>query len=41
MSAGYFRNPQATVDAWRDLWFHSGDLGFLDEAGAICISSAA
>ncbi|MFD0556944.1 crotonobetaine/carnitine-CoA ligase [Stackebrandtia endophytica] len=23
--AGYWRAPQATVDAWRDLWFHTGD----------------
>lgn len=22
---GYFRNPEATVDAWRNLWFHTGD----------------
>lgn len=33
MSAGYYKNPQATVDAWRDLWFHTGDLGFVDEVG--------
>jgi crotonobetaine/carnitine-CoA ligase len=35
MSSGYFGNPQATVAAMRDLWFHSGDLGFLDEQGRL------
>lgn len=35
MSAGYYKNPQATLDAWRDLWFHSGDLGYLDEDGRL------
>jgi carnitine-CoA ligase len=24
-SSGYWRMPQATVAAWRNLWFHSGD----------------
>ena len=33
MSDGYYKDPQATIDAWRDLWFHSGDLGYLDERG--------
>lgn len=25
LSSGYFRNPEATVNAWRNLWFHTGD----------------
>ncbi|MEU0508900.1 AMP-binding protein [Amycolatopsis sp. NPDC006125] len=29
--AGYFKMPDKTVEAWRDLWFHTGDAGFLDE----------
>ena len=29
--AGYFRMPERTVDAWRNLWFHSGDAGRYDE----------
>jgi crotonobetaine/carnitine-CoA ligase len=30
---GYWNNPEATVEAWRNLWFHSGDAGKLDEGG--------
>ena len=25
MQLGYWRNPSATVQAWRNLWFHTGD----------------
>ena len=25
MHLGYWRNPEATLTAWRDLWFHTGD----------------
>lgn len=25
LTAGYYRNPEATADAFRDGWFHSGD----------------
>lgn len=25
MQMGYWRNPQATLEAWHDLWFHTGD----------------
>jgi crotonobetaine/carnitine-CoA ligase len=28
---GYFDRPQDTVAAWRNLWFHTGDAGHLDE----------
>jgi crotonobetaine/carnitine-CoA ligase len=27
MFSGYYNNPDATVKAWRNLWFHTGDLG--------------
>jgi len=30
---GYFHNPDATVRAWRNLWYHTGDLGRCDEDG--------
>lgn len=35
---GYFRNPQMTGDAIRDGWFHTGDLGYIDEKGDLVIS---
>jgi carnitine-CoA ligase len=31
---GYFRNPEATVEAFRNLWYHTGDLGRRDEDGS-------
>jgi crotonobetaine/carnitine-CoA ligase len=33
MFSGYWRDPDRTVVAWRDLWFHTGDRGRLDEDG--------
>lgn len=33
MFAGYFDDDAATVASWRDLWFHTGDRGFLDTDG--------
>ncbi|TYB44297.1 AMP-binding protein [Actinomadura chibensis] len=33
MFKGYWRRPEATLDATRNLWFHSGDLGRFDENG--------
>jgi crotonobetaine/carnitine-CoA ligase len=32
---GYFRMPEKTVEAWRNLWFHTGDAGRFDEAGRL------
>jgi crotonobetaine/carnitine-CoA ligase len=33
MFEGYYRNPEATVRASRNLWFHTGDLGRFDADG--------
>ena len=35
--AGYWGQPQATADAIRDGWFHTGDLATIDEEGYILI----
>lgn len=32
---GYYNMPQATLEAWRNLWFHTGDRGYLDAEGWI------
>jgi carnitine-CoA ligase len=31
--AGYIGMPEATVAAWRNLWFHTGDIGIIDADG--------
>jgi crotonobetaine/carnitine-CoA ligase len=33
MFKGYWNKPEETVRVWRNLWFHTGDLGKLDEQG--------
>ena len=33
--AGYFRMPEKTVEAWRNLWFHTGDAGRFDDLGRL------
>ncbi len=30
---GYFNNPEATLASFRNLWYHTGDLGMKDEEG--------
>lgn len=33
MFEGYYRKPEETLDSYRNLWFHTGDLGWRDEKG--------
>lgn len=33
MNHGYYKNPEATADAWRNGWFHTGDAFRRDEDG--------
>ena len=32
----YLAKPEATVKAWRNLWFHTGDAAVRDENGVFC-----
>lgn len=34
---GYYRDEAKTAEAYRNGWFHSGDLGFLDEDGRLSV----
>jgi carnitine-CoA ligase len=33
--AGYYNLPDKTAEAWRNLWFHTGDAGRMDEDGYV------
>lgn len=33
MMKRYYGRPDKTVEAWQNLWFHTGDLGYRDEDG--------
>ena len=39
--AGYYDNPEATAQATRFGWFHTGDLGHMDEEGFVYITGRA
>ncbi|EHI12836.1 fatty acyl-CoA synthetase [Mycolicibacterium thermoresistibile] len=37
LTLGYWRDDLKTVEAFRDGWFHSGDLGFFDDDGCLTV----
>jgi long-chain acyl-CoA synthetase len=37
LMSGYWARPEATAEAIRDGWFHSGDAGYMDENGFIFV----
>ena len=37
LTLGYWRQPHLTAEAFRNGWFHSGDLGVMDEDGRLTV----
>ena len=35
MMSGYYKNPEQTAEACRNLMFHTGDIGYYDELGRL------
>jgi crotonobetaine/carnitine-CoA ligase len=39
LNLGYWKKPEATLELWRNLWFHTGDAGYFDEDGYLWFST--
>ena len=37
MSQGYYKKPEETAEAFRDGWFHTGDIGYMDDEGYLYV----
>lgn len=38
VTAGYWKNPEATAESFRNGWFYTGDIGYLNKEGSLVIS---